>query len=182
MSCSCQLTQEPQWLRIWAASATYITAHSNAGSLTHWASPWMEPASSWVLVGFVTTKPQWKFWTFILLLVFASFSPVPYFSLYLSPFLSRHCLPYSGSDAFFLPPLFWGVPVLNRGFKGHVRFLFAIVALLPSLWEHALASSLVQTGWQSRGANLNPMCSLMPSRDKSSLDLLTPGGNLHMIH
>ena len=27
--------------------------HSNAGSLTHWARPGMEPASSWILVGFI---------------------------------------------------------------------------------------------------------------------------------
>ena len=39
------------WIR--AASVTYTTAHGNAGSLTHWASPGIEPASSWILVGFV---------------------------------------------------------------------------------------------------------------------------------
>ena len=32
---------------------TYTTAHSNAGSLTHWARPGIEPTSSWMLVGFV---------------------------------------------------------------------------------------------------------------------------------
>ena len=31
--------------RIWASSATNTTAHSNAGSLTHWERPGMEPAS-----------------------------------------------------------------------------------------------------------------------------------------
>ena len=31
----------------------YPTAHGNTGSLTHWARPWTEPASSWILVGFV---------------------------------------------------------------------------------------------------------------------------------
>ena len=40
------------------ASATYTTAHSNAGSLTHWVRPGIEPTSSWILVGFATTKPQ----------------------------------------------------------------------------------------------------------------------------
>ena len=34
-------------------SATYTTAHSNAGSLTHWARAGIEPATSWFLVGFV---------------------------------------------------------------------------------------------------------------------------------
>ena len=32
-------------------SATYTTAHSNAGSLTHRARPGIKPTSSWVLVG-----------------------------------------------------------------------------------------------------------------------------------
>ena len=41
-------------------SAIYTTAHSNAGSLTHWATPEIEPTSSWILVGFVTNEPQWE--------------------------------------------------------------------------------------------------------------------------
>ena len=52
------LTPQPQQRRIWAASATYTTAHDNAGFLTHWARPGIKPTSSWILVGFVTTKPQ----------------------------------------------------------------------------------------------------------------------------
>ena len=44
---------EPQQLGIRAVSATYPTARGNAGSLTHWARPGIEPASSWFLVGFV---------------------------------------------------------------------------------------------------------------------------------
>ena len=38
---------------------TYTTAHSNTGSLTHWASPRIELTFSWIPVGFVTTEPQW---------------------------------------------------------------------------------------------------------------------------
>ena len=34
--------------------------HSNAGSLTHRARPWIEPTSSWILVRFVTSEPQWE--------------------------------------------------------------------------------------------------------------------------
>ena len=30
----------------------YTTAHGNARSFTHWARPGIEPASSWILVGF----------------------------------------------------------------------------------------------------------------------------------
>ena len=37
----------------WAKSTTYTTAHGNPGSLIHWARPGIEPAPSWILVGFV---------------------------------------------------------------------------------------------------------------------------------
>ena len=52
-SCSHRPTPEPQQRRIRAVSATYTTAHSNAGSLTHWARPGIEPTTSWFLVGFI---------------------------------------------------------------------------------------------------------------------------------
>ena len=39
---------------------TYITGHGNAGSLTLWASPGIQPASSWILVGVVTAELQQK--------------------------------------------------------------------------------------------------------------------------
>ena len=35
---------------------TYTTVHSNAGSLTHWARPGIEPMSSWMLVRLVSTE------------------------------------------------------------------------------------------------------------------------------
>ena len=38
-------------------SATYTTDHSNAGSLTQWARPGIEPATSWFLIGFVSPVP-----------------------------------------------------------------------------------------------------------------------------
>ena len=43
----------PQQCGIQAESATYTTAHINAGSLTHWARSEIEPATSLFLVGFV---------------------------------------------------------------------------------------------------------------------------------
>ena len=51
--CCCQPTPEPQHRGIQAESATYTTAHSNAGSLTHWARPGIKLATSWFLIGFV---------------------------------------------------------------------------------------------------------------------------------
>ena len=44
--------------QIQAAYATYTTAHGNPGSLTHWERPGIEPTSSWLLVRFITAKPQ----------------------------------------------------------------------------------------------------------------------------
>ena len=57
---SCGPTPQPQQRRIWASSVTYTTAHSNARSLTHWTRPGIKPRSSWMLVGFITTEPQWE--------------------------------------------------------------------------------------------------------------------------
>ena len=50
---SCQPTTQPQQHMVQAASVTYIIAHSNAGPLTHWASPGIKPMSSWILIGFI---------------------------------------------------------------------------------------------------------------------------------
>ena len=41
-------------------SATYTTAHGNARSLTHWARPGIEPASSRIRVGFISSALQWE--------------------------------------------------------------------------------------------------------------------------
>ena len=41
-------------------SVIYTKAQSNTGSLTHWARPGMEPASSWMLVRFASAEPRWE--------------------------------------------------------------------------------------------------------------------------
>ena len=46
--------------QIWAASVTYTTVHGNAGHLTLRVRTGIEPASCWILVGFITTELQWK--------------------------------------------------------------------------------------------------------------------------
>ena len=53
-------TPQPQQCQIPALSLTYTTAHGNVRSLTHWVRPRIKPKSSWILVGFVTTEPQWE--------------------------------------------------------------------------------------------------------------------------
>ena len=57
---SCWPTPQTQQYGIRATSATYTIAHCNARSLTHWAGPGIKPASSWMLVRFVTTEPPWE--------------------------------------------------------------------------------------------------------------------------
>ena len=51
-------SRSPQQYQIWASSVTYTTARGNPGSLTHWASPGIEPASSWLSVRFVFAEPH----------------------------------------------------------------------------------------------------------------------------
>ena len=71
-SYSCRPALQPQQLGIQAASAvTYTPAHGNARSLTHWVRPGTEPASSSMLVRFISTEPQRELFNFIIL----KFSP-----------------------------------------------------------------------------------------------------------
>ena len=62
-SCSFQPIPWPKQLWIWAVYAIYTTAHSNIRSPIHWVRPGIEPASSWILVRFISTAPQWEFQT-----------------------------------------------------------------------------------------------------------------------
>ena len=48
-------------------SVSYTTAHGNASSPTHGARPGIELSSSWILVGFITTEPQWELHQFLFL-------------------------------------------------------------------------------------------------------------------
>ena len=59
-SCSHQPTPQPQQCRIQATASTYTTAQGNAGSLTHWARPRIEPASLRILVRFVSAELRWE--------------------------------------------------------------------------------------------------------------------------
>ena len=57
---------QPQQGSIRALSVTYTIVHSNAGSLTHWARPGIQPETSWLLVGFTSPAPQWELTLFII--------------------------------------------------------------------------------------------------------------------
>ena len=51
---SCWPTPQPQQHGIWTMSLTYTATYGNAGSLTHWERPGIEPVSSWTLITFIT--------------------------------------------------------------------------------------------------------------------------------
>ena len=53
--------------QIRATAASLHHSHSNAGSLTHWAGPGIEPETSWILVGFISTVPLWNSWISVFL-------------------------------------------------------------------------------------------------------------------
>ena len=61
----CWPTTQPQQHRIWDSSVTYTTACGNTVSPNHWASPGVEPTSSWILVRFVSAMPQWELLFFV---------------------------------------------------------------------------------------------------------------------
>ena len=52
---------QSQQRKMGAIPVTYTTAPGNSGSLTYWAKPGIKPASSGILVGFITPEPQWEF-------------------------------------------------------------------------------------------------------------------------
>ena len=64
---------QPQQHGIQATSVIYTMAHGNAGSLTHWARPGFKPASSWILIRFVSTEPRQELPRFILFFFFFFF-------------------------------------------------------------------------------------------------------------
>ena len=73
-----------QQCQIRAASVTYITAHGNTGSLTHYARPGIKPASSWIPVRFVSAEPRWEVLEYIFLRAsFKYFFPVYYIILHI---------------------------------------------------------------------------------------------------
>ena len=55
-----QPTPQPQRWGTRAAPVIYTPVHGNARSPTHWMRPGIVPASSWILVGFASTVPQWE--------------------------------------------------------------------------------------------------------------------------
>ena len=91
-------SQARGWIRAMAISLHH--SHSNTRSLTHWVRPGLEPASSWILVGFLTPwatrgTPCWPISKSHLLIQSNSVISEPVFidsvsSTYVSYFLLLH--------------------------------------------------------------------------------------------
>ena len=100
---------------------TYTTVHGNAGSLTHWTRPGIEPVFSWILVGFVTTELQQQLWGHSLL------------SITHSSYLCKSCL------QFLFWPLAWETPDLcsavrvQTAMKALPSATFSNSKMIPSL-------------------------------------------------
>ena len=94
-SCSCWPTSQPQQLGIRAASATYTTAHGNARSLTHSARPGIKPASSWMVVRFVSAEPQGELQDSYLFIYLLFFSYLSFFFLLNSKVAQLHIHVYT---------------------------------------------------------------------------------------
>ena len=65
--------------QIGATAFGLYQSHSNTKSLTHWSGPRIEPTSSWILVGFITTEPGRNSDTYILF--FRFFFLVDYYKI-----------------------------------------------------------------------------------------------------
>ena len=61
----------------------HTTAHGNAGSLTHWVRPGVEPTTLWFLVGFISALPQRELLLFPFLSFFLSLFFFYFFGLHL---------------------------------------------------------------------------------------------------
>ena len=113
---------QSQQHRIQAESATYTTAHGNAGSLTHWARPGIEPATSWFLVRFIN---HW------------APTGTPICTLNCSPHLAL--LPLLDNLIIFSfrfqTPQMGGVPVLCFPIYFILNFLIIILLCLPCHWK-----------------------------------------------
>ena len=98
-------------------SATYTTVHSNTQSLTHWARPGIEPATSWFLVGFISAVPWWE----LLLLLFLTFVT----SIAVWKGLQFHFFSYISSQFCFIFWLAFCFP-----FIGHIEVDVALATFL----------------------------------------------------
>ena len=133
---------QPQQHPIWAASATHTAAHGNAESLTHWARPELEPASSWIPVRVVTTDPRRELLSYL----------YPYYLLnLLTPF---GCMSKSSSHNYWWHRLRQMTVFTNPSFSAGAMFCRDLViqlyppparvlTLLPTCAAHVVPAPLL---------------------------------------
>ena len=128
-SCSHWPTPQTQQYQIQATSVTYTTAHDNARYLTHWASPGIETASSWMLVIFVSAEPQWELLPSLFKIHFSFWHSVCMRS---TDLYSQSLILYSASSSLLLNPsrLFFSSVVVIVSFKTSVWYCLTFFYLL----------------------------------------------------
>ena len=145
-SYSCRPIPQPQQHQIQASSVMYSTDHANTRSLMHWARPGIKPASSCILVGFVSTVTQWELlhtqsctipywrilvslrtdqWFQILFMIFSKNLPSPHAERALKPVWDMLMLLVLQIGQYYILAPFWGyiLDFLNSIFSWyfHVR-------------------------------------------------------------
>ena len=177
-SCSCRPQTQPQPRQIQASSVTYTTAHSNTRSLTHWASPAIEPTSSWMLVGCCCTTRGTPTFPGILISRLSSFLsgccceiicqrlPFPW-PLLGQPFPGvhgrEHCWRGSGCClAFPLLPLGFLSIWATEGFAEEQRFFFFFN--LHPLNIHQVMDSTSTISWGNKNSLQPALCHRQSSR------------------
>ena len=150
-SCGSWSTPQPQYHQIQALSVTYTTAHGNAGSLTHWTRPGIEPTSSWILGGFVT---HWDTVGTPIIWFLSSVHPIE-----LGVIISTFCL---FNSFCFLGPHLRHMEVLRLGVKSELQLPAYTTA--TATWDLSPVCNLHNSSWQHQ--ILNP---LIEARDRTSI-------------
>ena len=136
---------QPQQGGVWASSVTYTIGHSNARSPTHWARPRIEPESLWILVGFVSTAPQWELPR--LMLIFKSnvrdVSKLPYFILFILHILSSCIYRYQNTAQLLLPQEYRTLTI-KTGKAKQIYYLEVLGVPHSPLWLSGLRIRLVE--------------------------------------
>ena len=100
----------------------HVTAHDNTRSLTHWESPGIEPASSWLLVGFIIIEPQQEPLNLLVLKEYFHSWDLPNLMIFPTP--GRVCSPWLFSYIHLVNGDYCFIVCDLIGFRGHSDFLF----------------------------------------------------------
>ena len=123
-------------------SANYITAHSNSGSLAHWARPGIEPTSSWMLVRFFNcwamkgTPKLCRIWWNLMLLPLSSPLQITFILVPADHFRGSQTLEVPSKDP--AKNLCSRVPFMSQHQLGSMRLRFRSLASISGVKNPAL--------------------------------------------